>query len=122
MCGPYVALCAARLTPGPGGASPSVGARLLFNAGRVATYVAIGTVVGAFGQIALAVGARTELGGVVALTAGFMAVLFGVSLVGWIRDPAGILSRLGVDVLIRGGAREAFRAPRLVSPGGRGRA
>jgi sulfite exporter TauE/SafE len=82
----------------------------------VATYVAIGTVVGAFGQIALAVGARTELGGVVALTAGFMAVLFGVSLVGWIRDPAGILSRLGVDVLIRGGAREAFRAPRLVSP------
>jgi uncharacterized protein len=116
MCGPYVALCAVRLTPGPGGASPSIGARLLFNAGRVATYVAIGTVVGAFGQIALAVGARAELGGVVALTAGFMAVVFGISLVGWIRDPAGILNRLGVGVLIRGGAREAFRAPRALSP------
>ena len=45
-----------------------------------------------------------------------MRSLFGVSLLGWIRDPAGILNRLGVDVLIRGGAREAFRAPGFLSP------
>jgi sulfite exporter TauE/SafE len=93
-----------------------VGARLLFNAGRLATYVAIGTFVGAFGQIALAAGAHAQLGGIVALAAGTVAVVFGVSLAGWIRDPAAILNRLGIDVLIRGGAREAFRAPRFLSP------
>lgn len=116
MCGPYVALCAARLAPTPAGGAPGVGARLLFNTGRVATYVAIGALAGAFGQIAVAAGASARLEGIVALAAGALAVLFGVSLVGWIRDPAGILSRLGIDVLIRGGAREAFRAPRLLSP------
>jgi hypothetical protein len=93
-----------------------VGARLLFNAGRLATYVTIGTFVGAFGQIALAAGARASVGGVVALAAGAVAVVFGVSLVGWIRDPAAILNRLGIDVLIRRGAREAFRTPRFLSP------
>ena len=98
MCGPYVALCAARLAPAPAGASPGFGVRLLFNAGRLATYVAIGALVGAFGQIALAAGASARLGGIVALAAGAFAVLFGVSLLGWIRDPAGILSRLGIDV------------------------
>ena len=51
-----------------------------------------------------------------ALAAGAVAVVFGVSLVGWIRDPSAILNRLGIDVLIRGGAREAFRAPRFLSP------
>jgi uncharacterized protein len=116
MCGPYVALCAARLAPISAGASPGVGVRLLFNAGRLATYTTIGTLVGAFGQIALAAGARARLGGVVALAAGAVAVVFGVSLAGWIRDPAAILNRFGVDVLIRGGAREAFRAPRFLLP------
>ncbi len=116
MCGPYVAVCAARLAPAPGGAIPGVGARLLFNAGRLATYVTIGAFVGAFGQIALAAGAGTRLAGIVALAAGAVAVVFGVSLAGWIRDPAAILSRLGVDVLIREGTREAFRAPRFLSP------
>ncbi len=93
-----------------------MGARLLFNMGRVATYVAIGAFVGAFGQIAMAAGARARLGGVVALVAGAVAILFGVSLVGWIRDPAAIFSRLGVDVMIREGARVAFRTPRFLSP------
>lgn len=102
MCGPYVALCAARLAPGPVGATPNAGTRILFNVGRLATYATIGTLVGALGQIALAAGARAQLGGVVALAAGSVAVVFGVSLVGWIRDPSAILNRLGVDVLIRG--------------------
>ena len=116
MCGPYVALCAARLAPAPAGTSAGVGARLLFNAGRLATYVAIGTFVGAFGQIALAAGARARLGGFVAIAAGAVAVVFGISLAGWIRDPSALLNRFGIDALIRGGAREAFRAPRLLSP------
>src|SRR5207245_546836 len=54
MCGPYVALCSARLSPGPVTAPQRVSLRLLFNAGRLATYAAIGALVGAFGQIALA--------------------------------------------------------------------
>ncbi len=116
MCGPYVALCTARLAPAAAGTTPGVGVRFLFNAGRLATYVAIGALVGAFGQIALAAGASASLGGFVALAAGALAVLFGVSLLGWIRDPAGILNRFGIDVLIRGGAREAFRAPGFLSP------
>lgn len=116
MCGPYVALCAARLSPVAAGGAPGVGARVLFNGGRLATYVAIGAIVGAFGQVALAAGAGSGLGGLVALVAGGAAIAFGVSLVGWIQDPAVLLNRLGVDVLIRGGAREAFRAPRFLSP------
>ena len=95
--------------------APASGARLLFNAGRLATYAVIGAFVGAFGQLALAAGARASLGGVVALAAGAVAIVFGISLAGWIRDPSVILNRMGIDVLIRGGAREAFRAPRYLS-------
>ena len=115
MCGPYVALCGARLAPAGASAVPRTFARLLFNAGRLATYVAIGTLAGAFGQIALAAGNRARLEGAVAIAAGVAAVLFGVALVGWIRDPAGIFAKVGLDALIRGGARNAFRAPPYVS-------
>jgi hypothetical protein len=115
MCGPYVTLCAARIAPEGVPATSRVLARLLFNGGRVATYVAIGALVGAFGQILLAAGDRASLGGVVAIAAGAAAILFGVALAGWIRDPAGISSKLGVDALIRGGARSAFRAPPYLS-------
>jgi sulfite exporter TauE/SafE len=93
-----------------------MGARLLFNVGRIAVYVAIGAFVGAFGQIALAAGAGARLEGVVALAAGAAALAFGLSLAGVIPDPAAILQRAGVDVLVRGGVREAFRAPRFLSP------
>jgi sulfite exporter TauE/SafE len=110
MCGPYVALCAARLAPGRTTAGTRLAARLLFNGGRLATYAAIGALVGAFGQIALAAGARAHLGGALAIAAGMAAVLFGVGLAGWIRDPAGIAGKLGLDALIRGSARGAFRA------------
>ena len=115
MCGPYVAICSARLAPvGPAGSS-RVLARLLFNGGRVATYVAIGAIVGAFGQITLAAAEGARLAGVMATAAGMAAVLFGVALVGWIRDPAAVFSRLGLEVLIRGGMRSAFRAPPYLS-------
>ena len=116
MCGPYVAMCTARLAPAAGTAGPGVGARVLFNVGRVGVYVGIGALVGGFGQIALAAGSSARLGGVVALAAGSVAVAFGLSLAGLFPDPAALLNRLGMDVLIRGGAREAFRAPRFLSP------
>jgi uncharacterized protein len=116
MCGPYVAMCAARLAPAAGKTGPGLGARVLFNVGRVAVYVGIGALVGAFGQIVLAAGASGRLGGLVALVAGAAAVAFGLSLAGLFPDPAAALNRLGFDALIRGGAREALHAPRFLSP------
>ena len=117
MCGPYVALCTARFASGiPGGAKPGVGVRLLFNAGRIATYTAIGALVGAFGQVALAAGSRSRADGVVALAAGAAAILFGLSLAGLVKDPAAVLGRIGLGALIQGGAREAFRAPGFLAP------
>ena len=85
--------------------------RLLFNLGRLTTYMTIGALAGAFGQIALAAGARAGFTGAVSLLAGTMAIAFGTALMGWIRDPAGVLLKGGFDILIRGGARSAFRAP-----------
>jgi sulfite exporter TauE/SafE len=111
MCGPYVALCAARVSPPDLPAPRLLAFRLLFNAGRIATYVAIGTFAGAFGQIAIAAGVRSGLGGAVALIAGIAALLFGLALAGGIRDPSGWMRRSGLDVLIRGGMQRAFRAP-----------
>jgi uncharacterized protein len=111
MCGPYVALCAARVSPAGSQGPRRVSFRLLFNGGRVATYVLIGAFVGAFGQIAIAAGLRSGFGGAVALLAGVVAVLLGFALAGWIRDPSGLLRKWGVDVLIRGGMSRAFRAP-----------
>ncbi len=110
MCGPYVALCAARVSTGPRGSSLLL-FRLLFNGGRVAIYVVIGAFAGAFGQIAIAAGVRVGVSGALALVAGVVAVLLGFALAGWIRDPFGFLRKSGVDVLIRGAMRSAFRAP-----------
>ncbi|MFY9549804.1 MAG: sulfite exporter TauE/SafE family protein, partial [Thermoanaerobaculia bacterium] len=115
MCGPYVAICTARILPDGLESSRRLLAKLLFNAGRLATYVAIGALVGAFGQIALAAAARAHLGGGFSLAAGTAAVLFGLGVAGWIRDPSVLLARLGVQGLIRGGARSAFRARPYVS-------
>jgi sulfite exporter TauE/SafE len=89
--------------------------RLLFNLGRLATYVTIGALAGAFGQIAIAAGSHAGLNGAVALVAGASAILFGLALAGWVRDPARVLLRSGLDALIRGGARSAFRAPPYVA-------
>lgn len=115
MCGPYVALCAARVSPGEATAGRRASMRLLFNAGRLVTYVAIGAFVGAFGQIALAAGARAGISGAVALFAGVVALLLGCVLAGWVRDPSGFLGKWGADVLIRGGIQKAFRAPPYIA-------
>jgi sulfite exporter TauE/SafE len=115
MCGPYVALCGARIAPDGASARLLFGLRLLFNAGRVTVYAAIGFLAGAFGQIALALGARSGLSGAVAIAAGLFVVLFGVSLMGGVRDPGRLIARSGLDTLIRGGTRSAFRAPPYAS-------
>ena len=115
MCGPYVAVCAARISPGGSSERQRVSLRLLFNFGRLATYVAIGALAGAFGQIALAAGAHAGLAGVVSLAAGVAALLFGIALSGRIRDPTLLLLKSGLDVLFRDGARSAFRAPPYVA-------
>jgi sulfite exporter TauE/SafE len=115
MCGPYVALCAARISPiGPSG-GVRVLLRLLFNAGRLAAYVAVGLLAGGLGQIAFAAGDRAGLRGAVSLAAGLAAFLFGLVLLGRARDPALLLRKSGLDALIRDGARSAFRAPPYVA-------
>jgi len=115
MCGPYVALCAAKITPGRSSKPQRVVLRLLFNLGRLATYMTIGALAGAFGQIILAAGARLGLKGAVALLAGSSAVLFGLALVGWVGDPARLLLHSGFDVLVRDGVRGALRRPPYVA-------
>lgn len=96
MCGPYVTMCTAQFVPR--GASPGARflLRILFNLGRIATYGLIGLMVGAFGQIVLAAAARLGLSGLIAMAAGLVALLFGLSLIGWIKDPAGIVARAGL--------------------------
>lgn len=115
MCGPYVAICAARLAPEGASASVRLLVRLLFNAGRMVTYAAIGWVVGSMGQIAL-IALPPGLSGTVALVAGLLAGIFALVLMGVVKDPARLLSRAGVDVLIRGGLKRAFKAPGLIAP------
>jgi uncharacterized protein len=115
MCGPYVALCTAKIAPASCTTGQGLSLRLIFNAGRLLTYMLIGLLAGGFGQIALAISERAGLRGAIALVAGVVTFLFGLALLGWIRDPSRIMARTGVDALIRGGSREASRAPRWVS-------
>ena len=115
MCGPYVALCTAKIAPAGCTTGQGLSLRLIFNAGRLVTYMVIGLLAGGFGQIALAISERAGLRGIIALVAGVVTFLFGLALLGWIRDPSRLMARSGLDVLIRGGSREAFRAPRWAS-------
>jgi sulfite exporter TauE/SafE len=89
--------------------------RLLFNAGRVATYVVIGWVAGSLGQIALVV-LPPGLSGAVAIAAGLLAGVFALVLLGVFKDPTRLMSRAGLGVLIRGGLLRAFKAPGLIAP------
>jgi uncharacterized protein len=115
MCGPYVALCTARIAPAGCTTGQGLSLRLIFNAGRLVTYMLIGLLAGGFGQIALGISERAGLRGIIALVAGVITLLFGLALLGWIRDPSRLMARTGLDVLIRGGSREAIRAPRWAS-------
>ncbi|HWG69494.1 MAG TPA: sulfite exporter TauE/SafE family protein [Steroidobacteraceae bacterium] len=116
MCGPYVTMCTAHFVPR--GASPGVrcGLRLLFNIGRVATYGMIGLIVGAFGQIAEAAAARLGLSGIIAILAGAAALAFGLSMIGWIRDPARVVAKAGLGRLLAAGRMRLHRVPTAAAP------
>jgi sulfite exporter TauE/SafE len=115
MCGPYVAICAARLAPQGASVPIRVLVCLLFNGGRIATYALIGWFAGSIGQIALAA-LPLGLSGAVAITAGLFAGVFALVLMGVLKDPTRLLARAGADVLIRGGLLRAFKAPGFLAP------
>ncbi|HWX23887.1 MAG TPA: sulfite exporter TauE/SafE family protein [Vicinamibacteria bacterium] len=111
MCGPYVALCTSRLTPAGAPRGGSLLLRLLFNLGRIATYAAIGLLAGAFGQIALAAAERAGLKGAVSLSAGLLAIVLSLALLGLVRDPLGVLLKGGLDAFVKGGVGHASQRP-----------
>ena len=92
MCGPYVAMCTAQFMPRCATPAARFILRVLFNIGRIATYGLIGLIVGAFGQIAQAIAARLGVTGIVAIAAGLAAVAFGLSMIGWFRDPVRVVA------------------------------
>ena len=116
MCGPYVAMCTAQFVPR--GASPGArcGLRVLFNLGRIATYSLIGLIVGAFGQIAEAVASRFGVAGIVAIAAGSAALAFGLSMIGWFRDPASVVAMAGVGRWLIAGRMRLNQAPPAAAP------
>jgi sulfite exporter TauE/SafE len=93
MCGPYVTLCTAQFVPRGKTPAARFALRILFNLGRITTYASIGLVVGTFGQFAQAMAIRAGLAGVVAIAAGVAALVFGLSMVGWLRDPTYFAAR-----------------------------
>ena len=116
MCGPYVAMCTAQFVPR--GATPAArcGLRVLFNLGRIATYSLIGLIVGAFGQIAQAAADRFGVTGIVAIAAGGAASIFGLSMVGWFRDPARVVALAGLGRWFIAGRMRLNRAPPAAVP------
>jgi len=116
MCGPYVAMCTAQFVPK--GATPGArcGLRLLFNIGRIATYGMIGLIVGAFGQIAEAAASRCGVAGIVAIAAGSAALVFGLSMIGWFRDPARFLATAGLGRWFVASRMRLNRAPAAAAP------
>jgi hypothetical protein len=90
--------------------------RVLFNFGRIATYGLIGLIVGAFGQIAQAIAARLGVTGIVAIAAGLAAVAFGLSMIGWFRDPVRVVAGTPLSHWL-GACRVCLnRAPAAVAP------
>jgi hypothetical protein len=103
MCGPYVSMCTAQFVPR--GATPAAqyGLRTLFNLGRMASYATIGLVVGAFGQIAQAIAGRFGIAGAISILTGTAALMFGMSMSGWLGDPSRVLPATGLGRLIMAG-------------------
>jgi len=114
MCGPYVAGCTQLYIPATSTAPARTGLRLLFILGRLAVYCGIGLCAGAFGQVFLALAATAGLGGSVSVVAGLLALLFGLSLVGWLPDPARLVARAGLDGVMRAGRQRLRGSPALL--------
>jgi uncharacterized protein len=116
MCGPYVAMCTAQFVPR--GATPAArcGLRVLFNLGRIATYSLIGLIVGAFGQIAQELASRFGVTGITAIAAGIAAMVFGLSMLGWFRDPARVVAMAGLGRWLVAGRVRVNQAPPAAAP------
>lgn len=116
MCGPYVTMCTAQFVPR--GATPGrrCGLRVLFNIGRIGTYAVIGLIVGAFGQIAQAMAGHFGFAGIVAIAAGSAAMVFGLSMMGWFRDPARLVAAAGLGRWLIAGRMRLNRAPAAATP------
>src|SRR5882762_1764321 len=116
MCGPYVAMCTAQFVPRGATSAARCGLRVLFNLGRIATYSLIGLLVGAFGQIAQAAASRFGVTGIVAIAAGGAALVFGLSMIGWFRDPARVVAMAGLGRWLMAGRRRLNQAPPAAVP------
>jgi sulfite exporter TauE/SafE len=116
MCGPYVAMCTAQFVPRGATAAARFFLRILFNLGRIATYGLIGLIVGAFGQIAQAAATRLGIGGILAILAGAAALIFGLSMVGWLRDPARVVAGAGLGRALTAGRMRLKQAPPSIAP------
>jgi uncharacterized protein len=116
MCGPYVAMCTAHFVARSATPAARCGLRVLFNLGRIATYSLIGLVVGAFGQIAQAAASRFGVTGIVAIAAGGAALIFGLSMVGWFRDPARVVTMAGLGGWLVAGRMHLNQAPPAAAP------
>jgi sulfite exporter TauE/SafE len=116
MCGPYVAMCTAQFVPRCATPVARFLLRILFNLGRISTYALIGLIVGAFGQIVQAVATRLGLTGIVAITAGIAAVAFGLSMIGWLRDPARVVAGAALGRWLIACRMRLYRAPSAAAP------
>jgi len=90
MCGGFVMAYSATCTQGGGRAREQWPLHLLFNLGRVTSYTLIGAVWGALGGWASYYGySGTRLQGITAIVGGILMILFGISLAGAFKMPAG---------------------------------
>jgi sulfite exporter TauE/SafE len=116
MCGPYVAMCTAQFVPRGATTAARCGLRLVFNLGRIATYSLIGLIVGAFGQIAQELASRFGVTGITAIAAGMAALVFGLSMIGWFRDPARVVAMAGLGRWLVAGRMRVNQAPPAAAP------
>jgi sulfite exporter TauE/SafE len=116
MCGPYVTMCTAQFVPRGATAAARCGLRVVFNLGRIATYSFIGLIVGAFGQIAQELASRFGVTGITAIAAGIAALVFGLSMLGWFRDPARVVAMAGLGRWLVAGRVRVNQAPPAAAP------
>jgi uncharacterized protein len=116
MCGPYVTMCTAQFVPRGATAAARCGLRVVFNLGRIATYSFIGLIVGAFGQIAQELASRFGVTGITAIAAGIAALVFGLSMIGWFRDPARVVAMAGLGRWLVAGRVRVNQAPPAAAP------
>jgi uncharacterized protein len=116
MCGPYVTMCTAQFVPRCATPAARFFLRVLFNVGRIATYGLIGVIVGAFGEIAQAAAARWGVTGIVAIAAGGAALAFGLSMIGWLRDPVRVVAGAAVGHWLTACRMRLNKAPAAAAP------